>query len=201
MDVSLTEAFLNLKLSEFYTLTYWGIGVMATIIILFQIPENNDPYKGTAEIILVVITFLIVTGVEIYHSHDLLTREAVREKKRLAEIRMEESRIKGCRFDLADAKASKFIRSTGFIIVRTHQPSYLALPNNDTDKISCQAYYNYTVKVREYNNYTGETSISNKLHQVSLDLDQYGEGYLKSYELVQAIIEDLTTKKSMSLLE
>ena len=199
VTVSLNETYQNLKWSECYTLTYWGIGIM--MVILFIIRMATDAKMNDFVTLLAILTLTAVAVVEMYHSHDVLTKEAIAQERNTLQELEEVKRIKGCHFELANTEAHKFMRSSGFVILQNHAPTYSTLADKNSAEVTCEARYTYTIQDPQHTILTEEIKGDNNLHEVSLVLDQHGAGALKNYALVEAYIKNISTNTSRNILE
>lgn len=196
-NVSFVDALSNLDFKEFYTLTYWGLGIVAVIILLIII-SGEDNHEAIVPVI--IFTVIVVGAVEIYHSrYRLEKRIAENEARELREQQRnidEKRRQESCTFEYAKKKADAFMESTGFKIVQSMKPSYLALPADQRNEASCSADFKYIVQVPQQNYQTGSYEMSQRLYIVELELEKFQF----SYEFLSATIEDQITKKKENLL-
>lgn len=198
-NVSFGDALNNLDFKEFYTLTYWGLGIVAIIIIL-TFSANSAQGRNEVIAFIIIFTVIVVGAVEIYHSSYRLEKriaenmaQELKEKQRNID---EKRRQEGCKFEYAKKKADAFMESTGFRIVQSMKPSYLALPADQRNEASCSADFKYIVQVPQQNYQTGSYEMSQRLYIVNLELKKFQF----SYEFLSATIEDQITKKKQNLL-
>lgn len=187
----------GLDFSNFYNLTYWGLGLsLVLVIIILIVTDGNSDFLSP----LIIATIIIAGGVEIYHSIDrqelAIKRYQKEQEKEADDKRIRNSRYKGCGFEKARQKADSFMKSNNFIIVQTDAPYYDISDIPNSYNHNCIADFRYVVKVYEFNQATGQTSIRNRLYRVNLSLQKFDY----SYEFTYANIEDPSTKQSLDLL-